>query len=522
MNRSVRHVSTALVLAAGKGARLNHDTPKPAFPLLGVPLLARTLFTLQEAGITRAHVVIGYEAEWVRRAIEEMEGLDLDIRWIHNDRWDKPNGLSVLAAEHLLDEPFVLTMGDHVFPSEFVSLLREGAEGRGVDLVVDRNVNDGHDLDDATKVRLDARRIVDIGKSLDRFDALDTGVFLATPALFQALRECDTADPSLSDGVQRLADEGLARAVDGTERPWHDVDEPDDVEAAEQKLLSTLPKETDGPVSRHLNRPISLAISRRLVRWGVAPNHVSVATLVISLVSATFAAVGGYAAWLASGVLFQFASILDGTDGELAKLSFRSSVHGEWVDTICDNLAYVACLVGLTVGVYRAGLPDVYFWSGIAGAASAALSLTNINFHLARRGGSGSALDVEYGYEDRKGLLNRFLQGAHYLGKRDVFSLIMLALAVVGQLPVALILFGAGTTLLLLPATTKVNLDSYLRTRRSTAGDAQAPAAGGTGTASRDARTAEPGEELSSRRDSGEALVTAVRAEGLEELGAGD
>lgn len=505
-------VSAALVLAAGKGARLNHDTPKPAFPLLGVPLLARTLITLQESGITDAYVVVGYQAREVREAIEGTRGLEIEVHWIHNDRWDKPNGLSVLAARSELDEPFVLTMGDHVFPAEFVALLREHGGGEGVDLVVDRNVDDGHDLDDATKVRLDSDRIVEIGKSVESFDALDTGVFLATPALFRALGDCESPNPSLSDGVQRLADAGLARAVDGTDRIWHDVDEPEDVGVAEDKILSTLTKETDGPVSRHLNRPVSLAISRRLVDWPVTPNQVSVGTLVISLISAVFAAVGGYVPWLVSGLLFQLASVLDGTDGELAKLTYRASVRGQWVDTVCDNISYVACLVGLTVGVYRADLPGFYLWAGAAGIVSTALSLANINVHLMRLGDTGSALDVEYGYEEGIGPASRILRGLHYLGKRDVFSLILLGLAVVGQLPLALVLFGVGVTTLLLPATTWVNLSSFLDARAASRPDrvsAEEPSAA----APRGHALSSPGAE------SGEAVLSAV---GTEEVGAGE
>ena len=112
-------VTTALILAAGQGSRLNHG-PKPLHTLLGVPLLARTLNTLQKAGIERAYVVIGYKAELVRRGIEQIDSIGIDVVWLLNEEWEQPNGLSVLAAREEIQEPFVLVMADHVFDPDIV------------------------------------------------------------------------------------------------------------------------------------------------------------------------------------------------------------------------------------------------------------------------------------------------------------------------------------------------------------------------------------------------------------------
>ncbi len=71
--------------------------------------------------------------------------------------------------------------------------------------------------------------ILRIGKALDRFDAIDTGLFRAGPELAQALRGVD----SLSEGVQRLADAGQARTIDVTGARWLDVDDPKALALAE-------------------------------------------------------------------------------------------------------------------------------------------------------------------------------------------------------------------------------------------------------------------------------------------------
>jgi choline kinase len=89
-------------------------------------------------------------------------------------------------------------------------------------------------MDDATKVATGADgEIVRIGKTLDRYDAVDTGLFRATPALAGAIA---AGGGSLSDGVQRLADEGAALALDVTGRFWLDVDDPPALAKAEARL----------------------------------------------------------------------------------------------------------------------------------------------------------------------------------------------------------------------------------------------------------------------------------------------
>ncbi|MFQ5747262.1 MAG: NTP transferase domain-containing protein [Gemmatimonadota bacterium] len=469
MRGHTRHVSQALVIAAGNGSRLNSDTPKQLLPLLGVPLLARTLFTLERAGIEKAYVVLGYRGHEIRRAIESVRGLGLELHWLYNDEWRQPNGLSVLAAESDLDEPFILTMTDHLFDPDVVRRLAESAHDlKGIDLAVDYDVDGVFDLDDATKVRVESDRIVEIGKTLETYDAIDTGVFLASPVLFGALRDARTeGDGSLSGGVQKLASAGLARVTDIGGRMWHDIDTREDAAEAERKLLAGLRRPTDGPVARYINRPISIALSRRLVRTSVTPNQVSVATLVLGLVSAGLAALGGYVPFLLSGLLFQAGSILDGSDGEIAKLTFSASVRGEWVDTICDNLSYVAFLLGLMIGVVRSPLPSVYVWSGLVGFAAVSASLANIHVYLRREKESGSALSVQYGWEEGTDGFRRLMRVLKYFGKRDVMAFEVMLLAIVGQLPLVLPIAGVGATALLLPATTVANVRSLWRFRRS-------------------------------------------------------
>jgi len=128
-----------------------------------------------------------------------------------------------------------LLMADHIFEPETArTLLKQPVAPGEVILAVDPNIDRVFDLDDATKVRRDGDRIVDIGKEIAHYDALDTGMFLCSPALFDRL-ESATKDGncSLSDGMRQLAGERRLRALEIGEAHWQDVDTPEALAHAE-------------------------------------------------------------------------------------------------------------------------------------------------------------------------------------------------------------------------------------------------------------------------------------------------
>jgi choline kinase len=117
-------------------------------------------------------------------------------------------------------------MGDHVFHWRVLQHLVGHAVRRNESLLaIDRSAIADVQVAEATKVRLRGDRITAIGKDLDPFDAIDTGVFVFSPAIFTALEESAQAgDTSLSGGVRRLAARGLMRGVDTGGSAWCDID----------------------------------------------------------------------------------------------------------------------------------------------------------------------------------------------------------------------------------------------------------------------------------------------------------
>jgi len=318
-----------------------------------VPLIERVIRAAMEADADEFYVVIGYQGERVRLFLERLaERLAIRITPLLNEDWDKENGVSVLKARDVLHEPFLLLMADHLFDPNMVRLLTTLNPGDGeVALVVDRNTrNPLVDREDVTRVKMEDGKIHDIGKGLADFNGFDTGIFLCSPAIFKVLeqnKEKD-GDTSLSGAVQVLATEGNAKAIP-TDDFWIDVDDPVAFHKAEQALLKRLrDKPNDGPVARYLNRPISVRISRYLVQRDVTPNQISLFSFLCSLLAAGLFALGGYFALLLGGVLAQFASIVDGCDGEVARLKYQSSDFGGWFDAVLDRYADAFLLFGLT------------------------------------------------------------------------------------------------------------------------------------------------------------------------------
>lgn len=234
-----------VVLAAGFGSRLKSEdgVVKPLRSIAGRPLILRVLERFRECGVKEAVVVLGYRGDDIRRGIES-ESPSMDINFVYNPRYEKSNGLSVLAAkEAVADRHFFLSMSDHIFGESLVTGLAEAPvpEG-GLVLAVDRKLDDIFDMDDATKVRTEEGRIVEIHKNLKKFDSVDTGLFACSPALFHVLEAAaagrEDRDCTLSDGVTFLAAKGLARVHDIGSGTWQDVDTPGAAQHAE-KLFGT-------------------------------------------------------------------------------------------------------------------------------------------------------------------------------------------------------------------------------------------------------------------------------------------
>jgi 1L-myo-inositol 1-phosphate cytidylyltransferase / CDP-L-myo-inositol myo-inositolphosphotransferase len=393
-------VVRGLVLASGKGSRLG--TPrgqvKPLVSVAGVALLERAVRNLVDVGVDEVVVVVGYRAEKIEQFCAGLSvRLGASVRCVRNARFDEGNGLSVLAAEEALGcEPFLLVMADHVLDRSILcSLVGSELPSDGAVLAVDYSVGaaGGVDLDDVTRVRTDGRLIRDIGKGICSFDAFDTGAFLCTRGVFDALRDAVAAgETSLSAGMHRLADQGRLERCDVSGARWVDVDTRRDLRMASRWLLARGGKERDGAVAK-VNRILSCRVITPLllsVAPGLRPDTVTMLAAVVGL-SATAAILAGWL--LVAALAVQLASILDGADGEIARVAHRGSRFGAFLDPMLDRV--VDGLLFSAAGLYLAAQVGGGVAAGMLGV------LATVGHLLVSYSTSRAALDLGHRYEGR-------------------------------------------------------------------------------------------------------------------------
>jgi phosphatidylglycerophosphate synthase len=189
----------------------------------------------------------------------------------------------------------------------------------------------------------------------------------------------------------------------------------------------------DGIVSRCLNRPLSRPAARALAHTPATPNAVTLFTLALAMVAGGAAALG----WnVAGGILIQAVSVVDGVDGELARLKRMATRFGAVLDAVIDRYADALMLGGMTVYAFRfedLPRPEVAGTFALAAALSVSYSRARIEASLGSaiegKGGMG-ALDAVFG-----------------LASRDVRSLIAAIGTVAGQCYWTLVVLGTLSTL---------------------------------------------------------------------------
>ena len=200
----------------------------------GSPLLLRTLRVLAGAGIRRVAIALGFDGQRVRKEVEAMKraGSDLpEIVFFDNPAWERPNGLSVLAARKFITERTLLVMSDQIAAPHLVrEMAQQPCEGELTVLAVDPDLSRVFDFDDATKVKLwdykgRDKRVSAIGKNLADHEAVSVGLFVMSPTLVACLDDLvKNKEPSLTEGVAEAARRGLVVAHDVAGAIWQDVD----------------------------------------------------------------------------------------------------------------------------------------------------------------------------------------------------------------------------------------------------------------------------------------------------------
>jgi phosphatidylglycerophosphate synthase len=273
---------------------------------------------------------------------------------------------------------------------------------------------------------LEADRLYVDGARLAVLDVEDPGLVLAVAARCRGLDEMVAALRTTFKTEDRSFDDS-GRLV---------LSAPHDVRAAERWLLGNLVKANEGFMSRHFERRVSLGLTRWLCRTRVTPNTMTLVSIAIGLAGAVCFLSSALPYQLAGALLFLFHSILDGCDGELARLKFLESRVGAVLDICGDNLVHTAVFLCMAIGwsLDRGSWGPLYL-GGIAVASTLAVAAI-----VHRRGMRASTGDGP------PSTLSRLADRSVH---RDFIYLILL-LAAVGKARWFLVLTAAGAPIFLL------------------------------------------------------------------------
>lgn len=269
---------------------------------------------------------------------------------------------------------------------------------------------------------------------------------------------------SLNDLAGTLAALGQGQALSGKGFALR-VDSCTSVTQAERALLLSMRKPIDGFISTHLNRHVSLFCTRYLVKTGLPPNFFTVIFMAIGLAGAVFATQAEYAwALVLAGLCFQGQSILDGCDGEMARLTYRFSRRGQWLDSIGDDLTNYSVCFGLAIGQARVLDEPRLYWLG-AGVLVLQLFASGVLYRRMLLMGTGDLLAIPdlVRTERPEGLRGLVSDAISLILKRDTFIFLLAALIIFQQPLVAFYAYAIGT----LPMFLGVLLNDYRISRQN-------------------------------------------------------
>ncbi len=266
-------------------------------------------------------------------------------------------------------------------------------------------------------------------------------------------------------GVARIGTDGLLLShglptetvteTRASDQPAVRVTSPEARREAEALLLRSLRKDADGIVAQ-FDRHISLALSRPLMATNISPNVITILGAVIGIASGVAAAHGGYAWMLAGALGFQWNSISDGIDGEIARAKLLESRLGQWLDTWADDSTNLVFCTGAAIGCYRTFGGEHFLWlSGLIAIGitlSALLQYHYVHFVL----GSGDLNEFRMPWERGRAhgerdtqapsLVARGLMALKPLVRRDAFVAMTTVCALLNWWPGMVYAYSIGAT----------------------------------------------------------------------------
>jgi len=355
-----KNIDTAVILAAGKGERISNTdefVAKPLIKIFDISLIERSIKNLiNNLNIKKIYIVTGFNHKEINYHLVKLKNkLSINIEVVFAKDWEKGNGASFLAIlDKINNQQFYLLMVDHLFNNEFYKAISKYNINSKSCLIISRTLSSLNDFNDATKVKVAKEKISDIGKSIKDSNGFDTGFFILNSDEFNNVNQLTVREKlSLTEVIQKLVQQKKLYFIEVSANSWFDIDTNQDLLNTKNYLLNSLSsKINDGPISRYINRPISKWITSKITDYPLTPNQISIVVFFVSMLSGLIISIEGYFFLLLGALLAQLSSILDGCDGEIARLKLLKSKFGAWFDRVLDRYCDLFIFTGLTFHIY--------------------------------------------------------------------------------------------------------------------------------------------------------------------------
>jgi len=392
-------------------------------PLFGIPVVTRLVLIIRKLGIESIYVI--GQIEILRPALS---GLIPPHSFLQSDEPE----LAASTADRLeigADERVLVLRANHAVDKRSLGILLQSGAGKEAVFMGSQ----GNRTGDGAYVVLPSR-----------VAAVIRALWISTPE-----------GPQLPKAAVRVpSNDGLPFTLDGS---------PQSALSAEDRLVRALSAHTradDGFMARHFDRRLSQMMSKRLAHTSVTPNQITLIGMSLGLIAALLLSLPGYWAHLSGALLFVFCIIVDGVDGEIARLRLLESTFGHYLDIVTDNIVHAAIFVGVAFGLYHDTGNQAYIlalWFLLGGFVLSMIAVYQCILRLS---------------PDELERSPRLIRLMAFLGNRD-FAYLIAALALFGKLHWFVIGASAGSYLF---AVGLWAMSFHEKRKRSLANEASAPA----------------------------------------------
>ncbi len=231
----------AVILAAGDGTRmrpLTANLPKPLLPVAGKPFLQYTLETLSAAGITEAHILVGWKQDRIKDRLGD--GTKFGIKLNYEEQEERlGTAHAVSMFRNAVDEDFICINGDVIVTKKMLTDLIERYNEKKTNIITVVHVPNPSAFG---VVDMNAEgKVLEISEkpAKPRSNNANAGVYLFTKEIFDAISRTPKSkrnEYEVTKSLSFLIEEGKVHACVSSD-PWLDIGKPWDLLTANEILM---------------------------------------------------------------------------------------------------------------------------------------------------------------------------------------------------------------------------------------------------------------------------------------------